>query len=265
MKSEFKNGYIITLLGLIISGLVFLIISEVTDATFWKSLLSNISSMLFISGGFGLIDQYFLKEKLINLILEKIELKDQISKTGIEDIFFCINDIDYKYYLKNATRRLDIVHIYGRSWTTSNIDILREKIFRSNCYIRVVLLSPESKLIPGLADNFNYSEDQLCNSINESTKIWFDIYNEKKKQKRKKTNSKIELYYHNGIPSHSLYRIDDKIILVTSKLARGRTTKLPSMVINDTKFNEDLYSIYLEQIEKLIEESELIDFDSIAN
>ncbi|WP_312906832.1 hypothetical protein [Tissierella praeacuta] len=264
-KSKLKESYMLFLSVFIILGLILLIIGQEIESAFWESIINNIAATLFISGGFGLIDQYILKEKLIELILEKIQLKEQINKTGIEDVFFYINDIDYRYYLKDAKNYLDIVHIYGRSWTTSNIDILRDKLLNSNCQVRVVLLSPDSCLIPGLAEYFCYTEEQLRNSIVDVTKIWEEISQEKENQKKRKTTSTLSLYYHKGMPAHSLYRMDDRVIFVSNKLAKGRTTRLPSMVIKNTKHMEDLYCIYLDQIEKLIKESECIDLNKSYN
>lgn len=262
-NNNLKNYYLMTVLGLIVLSLVLIIMAQNIKSEFWKSITNNIGTTLFISGGFGLLDQFILKEKLVELILEKLKIKEEIDKTGIESIFYDINQIDYSYYIKKSTSNIDILHIYGMSWTNKYIDVFKDKVLNSNCKIRVILLSPDSAIAPGLAEHFNYSNDDLKKKITEVTKVWKEILLEKNKQKKKKTQSEITVYYHNGNPSYSIYRMDDRIIHVPGKLTKGRSTKLPSMVLKNTNQTEDLYSLYLDQVEKLISESQIVDLNSI--
>lgn len=258
--NQYKTFHYLVISILIILGLALFILGEyIEEYEFWSVILNNLGSTLLLSGVFGLLDQLILKQKLAEFILEKLKLKEEIDRTGIENIYYDIKDIDYKYYIKKAKKNLDIIHIYGRSWTTNLIDELKDKVFNSNCNIRVVLLSPDSLLIPGLAELFNYTEEELRNEILNSTKIWKNLDFEKSKQKRRKTLSNLTLYYHKGFPAYSLYRIDDIIIHVSNKLSRGRTARLPSFVIKNTNHTNDLFDIYLDQIENLIAESEKID------
>lgn len=46
------------------------------------------------------MNEFYLKEKLVDLILNKLKLKETIDKTGITEVFSDINDIDYRFYMK---------------------------------------------------------------------------------------------------------------------------------------------------------------------
>lgn len=192
---------------------------------------------------------------MVNLILEKLKLKEEIDKTGIVSFHKSTDIIDYKYYFNSSKKNIDIFHVYGRTWTHSNFNLLQNKIKNSNCKIRVILVNPESKFISGLAHTFNCTEEELKSRISEVEKIWKTLYEEKEKQKRKKTQSSLELYYTNCFPAHSLYRFDDDLIQIQSKPTIGRSSELTTIVCKKTAKTDNLYNKYLDEIEDIIAES----------
>ncbi|WP_017379544.1 hypothetical protein [Paenisporosarcina sp. TG-14] len=133
--------------------------------TLWNGITGNIATALFIAGIFEIMNEYYLKEKLVDLIFEKIKLKGTIDKTGIVEIFSEIADIDYRYYFKKSSSNIDIYHVYGRTWTNSHIELLRDKVVRSNCKVRVILLSPKSSFIQPLAERYETSVEELQSNI----------------------------------------------------------------------------------------------------
>lgn len=262
-NKAYKSKHFSIALIFVIAGLLSFFVTEKVSSEYFKSVISNIGSAVFISGIFSLIDQYILKIDLVELILEKLKLKQSIDTTGIEEVFFGIGDIDYSYYLKKASKNIDIVHIYGRSWTNANVDELTEKYLNSNCNIRVILLSPDSLFIPGLAGHYSITEDDLKGRIIDVAKMWKYIRDKRCGQRRRRTQSCLKVYYHTGQPTNSFYRIDDRIICVQSKVTKGRTTKLPSFILSNTNKQQDLYTVYKEEIEQLIKESKELDLDTI--
>lgn len=262
-KSLFKTRYIIVALILAIVGIIFLFFSEYLGNTLAKNLISEIGSAILISGILGIIDEYVLKEGLVELILEKMKIKEELNNTGLEEMLSGITEINYKYYFKQANKNIDIIHIYGRTWTNNNIDEITDRILKTNCNVRVILVDPSSKFVPALEEHFNYTSGKLETLIHDVSKVWKSKYEKKQQQKRKSTQGSIKLYYHKGQPTNSMYRIDNRIIVVQTKTTKEKTTKMPAMIFKDTNKEECFYNIYLKEIEQIVKESTEINFDNI--
>lgn len=245
--------------GLISLGFIFIFISQVVTNEFWKASFSNVASAIIVAGIFAAFNEKIMKGELIETILAKIQLKQQIHDTGIEEIFADISNIDYRAYIKSAKKNIDIIHVYGRTWTTSNLDEIEEKLLNSNCQIRVVLVDPESKFIPGLADFYGITPEKLKLKIEEVTDMWRKVKEKKELRKKRKTQGSIRVYYHKGQPASSLYRIDDRIINVQNKFCGTRSKKLTTLVCKKGGKAEYIYDNFTDEIEELIKSSREVD------
>ncbi|WP_409068859.1 hypothetical protein ACFLKC_14085 [Clostridium caseinilyticum] len=136
-------------------------------------------------------------------------------------------------------------------------------MLRNNCKVRVVLLNPESKFIPALEEHFRYDTGQLSHLINSVSDMWKKKHEKKQAQGKRATQGCIKLYYHKGQPTNSMYRIDDRVIIVQTKTTQEKTTKMPAMIFRDTNKEECFYNTYLKEIEQLIKESEEVDFNKL--
>ncbi|MDM8129344.1 hypothetical protein QUV80_12855, partial [Paraclostridium benzoelyticum] len=234
-KEKFRDKNIIVVLFLAIVGLVALFLSECMNVGFWKNIVNQVSLAILISGILGIINEYILKETLVELILDKLRIKSEVDTTGLEEILAGITEINYKNYFKKAKKHVDIVHIYGRTWTNNNIDEIMDRIMASNCKVRVVLVDPESPFVHGLENHFDYKEGEIKRHIEEVTSIWKEKYKKIEKTqssgKRKPKNlGKIELYYQKGQPTNAMYGVDDRIIVIQTKTTKEKTTRLPAMI-----------------------------------
>ncbi|MBZ0312753.1 hypothetical protein AB2T96_11145 [Clostridium butyricum] len=257
-----KGTFWITSGALLIIGFVFVILSQTITNSFWQATCSNCASAIIVAGIFSIISETITKEQLIDTILTRMNLKKEIDETGIEDVFTDISDVDYRYYFKSAKKNIDIVHVYGRTWTTNNMDEIKDRYLNSNCDIRVVLVSPQSPFIDGLADFYNITSDELRDRIQEVTNMWKQTYLEKKEKRgRKTTQSTLKLYYHKKQPVSSLYRIDDRIINVQNKFCAGRSKKLATIICKNTKNNSDIYNDFFEDINDLVSVSDEVSLD----
>jgi hypothetical protein len=261
VQENLKLRYWLGVSAFIGVGLLLLVISQIIPNNFFKNLAEDVASALFISGAFGLISELILKDKMVSLILEKLNLKEQIDKTGVVSFHKNIDGIDFKYYFKSANKNIDIVHVYGRTWTTTHFNQLKDKLRNSNCKIRVILVHPESKFISGLAYIYNCSEEELKGRILEVEGIWKSLYQEKQKMKRKKNQSSLELYYTNCFPAHSLYRFDDDLIQVQSKPTIGRSNDLTTIVCKRTDKADNLFNKYVSEIEEVLQDSKEVNLE----
>lgn len=264
MNKKIKENYQLRLLlsvaTLIVLGIACLYLSGyINEGSRWKDIVNNLGTAFFFTGVFGIVQEYILKDKLVEVILSKINLKEDVDRTGIERIYYGISDIDYGYYFKRAQNNIDIVHVYGRTWTSTYIDEIEERLASSKCKIRVVLLDPDSLFIPALAEHYGITADELKQRIEDVTKMWKEAYKKKAGYKRKK--SSIELYYHKGFPAHSLYRIDERIFFVQTKINKRKSKQLPSFSCIRTKEEKSLYNDYLAEIDMLVSESQKVNWE----
>ncbi|AAK79873.1 membrane protein [Clostridium acetobutylicum EA 2018] len=262
-KKYFKNLHITYGLSLATVGIILFLLANVIKNSFFNGVINNIASAVLISGIFSLIDNYLLKDSLVSLILDKVHIKEQIDETGLESMMPGIADINYKYYIKEAQNNIDIVHIYGRTWTSTNIEEVTDRLLNSDCCVRVVLVHPDSLFVPALEEHFGYEKGELKNLINEVSCSWKKKYNKKLQQGKKATKSTFKLYYHKGQPTNAMYRIDDRIIVVQTKTTKEKTTRMPSMIFKDTGKEKCFYNIYLKEINQLIKEADPIELNSI--
>jgi hypothetical protein len=275
---EFKQKHITIIFGIIILGLLCILAATRVKSVTISNYASNIGSILLISGIYNLIDSYFLKRDLIDLVIEKVRLDKKVDDTGLVEIGNNLSEINYKDYFCNAKENIDILHIYGRTWTSNNLDFIKNRILDGKCRLRVIIMNPESKFIPALEEHFNYNKGELEKYINEATKTWERCYKDisekreyftyrskrKKNKKHYKTNQygSLELYYYNGQPTNSLYRIDDKIIVVETKTSKEKSTNMPYMIFKKNNYDNNLYAVYLAEIERVIKESNRIELNS---
>lgn len=255
--NKFSLRHIIVALICAIIGILFM---------WWGNpLVSNIGSVLLVSGIYTIIDNMYLKKSLIELVIQKVSLDKEIDDTGLIRIDSVLTNIGYKEHFEQATSNIDIIHNYARTWTTNNFDFIKNTIMNKGCHLRVVLLNPESPFVPALEKHYGYAEGHLIELINEVTEKWKSLYyevEEKRKACLKKKNSSyknkqcgsVELYYFNGQPTNSLYRIDNKIIVVNAKNSKEKSIYLPYTVFQNNG-EKGLYHVYLQEIETIIKEA----------
>lgn len=265
IKENYRWKFLFTIATLTAVGLMFLYVSEFVDnVSKWKGVLQNIGIAFFFTGIAGIIQEYVLKNTLVNLIFSKLALKEDIERTGIVSVYPNLSDLNYRPLFKQAKKNIDIYHVYGQTWTNTYIEDIEDRLLNSNCKIRIILLAPDSTFIPGLAEIYNGKKpEELKQLIQEVSKLWKRIYLKKMQQKRKKRQSTIELYYHNGFPASSLYRIDDQIVYVQSKMTKGKSKKLSAYICRNTD-KADLFDNYLEEMNDIIaNEATKVEWDSI--
>lgn len=264
MKENNRFGYkhVIVSLGCAIVGILCMALGN--------ALASNIGSVLLVSGIYTIIDNMYLKEALVDLVIQKVKLDKEIDDTGLEQIDSILTNIDYKSYFENAQTNIDIVHNYGRTWTTNNYDFIKNTVMNRECKVRVVLLNPDSPFVSALEKHYEYPEGHLVELINEASDKWralyYDVEGKRKDCLKKKSSTyknkycgTVELYYFNGQPTNSLYRIDSKIIVVNSKSSKEKSVYLPYYIFNDNS-EKGLYHTYLREIDTIIEEAEKFEF-----
>lgn len=265
MENKYLSRHVILSLILGILGILMM----------WQgnALVSTIGSVLLISGIYTIMDNYFLKKSLIELVIEKVKLDKEIDDAGLFKIDSTLTNIDYKNLFENAEKNIDILHNYGRTWTTNYYDFIKETVLNKECNLRVILLNPDSEFVPALEKHYEYKDGQLREYINEVTEKWKMLCKElnRKKESCKRNNTSsyknkkcgsIEIYYFNGQPTNSIYRIDDKVIVVSTKTSREKSIHLPYAIYQNCG-EKGMYGVYINEIDHIIEEATKICLDEI--
>lgn len=264
MKNKQQNDYISKL---VICSLLFFIfglisfylgcstqLSKLTDdqniITTWKNIFCSIGSVLIVSGIYNVIYEYSIRNSMFNVIRKELGIKDFIVSAGVDSIWLQLNDIPYKSLFYEVKKEIDIVHSYGNSWNEANYDYIKDVLEqKKGVIIRVILLSPKSKLINGLYELYRKNTvEELLYSMHESIQYWLDL-----SEIAEKNDNTIKIYYHEQNPTHSLYRFDDKIVNVNNLITKKRTSRFPTIICKkNEKYKDTLFSNYNSEIEKLI-------------
>ena len=264
MKNKKHNDYISKL---VICSLLFFIfglisfylgcstqLSKITDnqniITTWKNIFCSIGSVLIVSGIYNVIYEYSIRNSMFNVIRKELGIKDFIVSAGVDSIWLQLNKIPYESLFQSVKSEVDIVHSYGNSWNDANYDYIKDLLqHKSNITMRIILLSPKSKLISGLYELYRKdTEDELLSSMLKSINYWMEL-----SDIAEKNGNTIKVYYHNQNPTHSLYRFDDTIVNVSNLITKTRTSKLPTIICKkNERYTETLYSNYYTEIEDII-------------
>lgn len=251
---NYKNiAYWLTGIVIFSFGILIIIVNEkfVPKEEFSYLILNKIATAVIITGLFTLFNRLILRKNLIDLILGKVHLKKSLDNTGIKEAFTNILDINYRSYFKGA-KEIDIVHLYGRTWTNRYEDEIINAL-NNKCKVRVVLCSSESPYLEGLSYKLDISIEELKIQILEVKKIWEKIQS---KIENIKNKQKLSVYYANISPIGAFYRFDNTIVKIQGTSARHKKVKKLNVVIcENTKSKIDFYSNCIEDINNLISQS----------
>lgn len=256
MKKWLDNDYIIRLwlssILFVIMGIVLFAFANVINNAVVVNSLNSIGGVLIVSGVYNVVYEYILKSKLINLIIEKVNLKNSIDEVGVEDIVLRSDDVPYRELIAKTRSMMVIVHAYGATWTRNHIEIIKQQCLQRSLEVLVVLLSTESEFCNSIETHYGKERGSMVNSIQRVTKYWKSL------GKEVKENSEVKIYYFNGNPVHSLYRFDNEIVVVSNRISNKLSLNLPCIICEKKDTNEGLYHIYEEEINNLITEGKMI-------
>ena len=68
-----------------------------------NQLVSNVGSVLLVSGIYTIIDNMYLKKSLIELVIQKVSLDKEIDVTGLIKIDSVLTNIGYREHFEKAT------------------------------------------------------------------------------------------------------------------------------------------------------------------
>lgn len=232
-------------------------------AEVWNNILCSIGSIVIVSGIYTVIYEYSIRNSMYYIMRKELGIKDFVDSSGVDNILLRIDNINYKALFDGVQSEIDILHSYSNSWNKANFDNIKDLLRqKKNVSIRVVLLSPESQLLPGLYRLYRKeSLDSLYYAMHQSVSDWLEL-----KKLAENNSNKITIYYHKQIPTHSVYRFDDIIVTVSNPIPADNSLKYPTIICRrNKKYSEDLYVNYKNELENVISLStEVTDNNLIA-
>ena len=163
------------------------------------------------------------------------------------------DDVPYRELIRETMSAMTIVHAYGATWTRNYIEIIKQQCLQRNLDITVILLSINSKFCDSIEVHYGKEKGSMANSIQRVTEYWKEL------GKEVSAKSVVKVYYFDGNPVHSLYKFDNRIVVVSNKISNKLSLNLPCIICNQKKeVKEGLYYIYEEEIGELISEENLI-------
>lgn len=253
---KFSVKFVVCMFLLIILALASLTISlSIKDMhPFLGNIFDDTASALFITGLFGLFNEFILKRDQLDMIIDKVNLKKSIDNAGIEDIVLGWQGIPYNKLFSETKKNIDVVNAYGQTWLKYYREKLLKVLKETNTNIRVILLDPNDDInMEAFSRHYNISKDELINRIKNVTNMCKSIYNEAGVI----DENRLKIYYHKGIQTLALYRFDKYIVSneleITKDFSSG--AEFPNIICKDSNDKYTLYKIYLNQINDLIKES----------
>lgn len=251
--------YWVVTLVIFLLGIGTLYVAETLpdENKFQIAILNKAATTFLVSGLLAFLNRVFLERNLIDLILSKTNLKRSIDDTGIVDVKTNINDVDY-HSLFNSVNKIDIAHVYGRTWTSTYEDKI-VKALSSGTKIRVLVCDKDSPFVKGLAFQYESDETKLAERIDDVLGTWKNI---RAKVKTRKARKNLQVFRSCMLPSFSLYRFNDKVVIVMNRLSKtGKTKNLNVLTCEKNESEKSMFNNCMEDLENLIESSSEIIFE----
>lgn len=231
----------ILVLGFVLLGITF----TMPDNT-WKVFLQTVSSYFIVSCLLDIIKKLFNDEELIKDIASGINSEINAMKLGIKKID--INNektLTPEKIIKCAKKQIDILHVYGFSWTRDNQVILNEAL-KNKVKIRVIMADFNNEI--SMKFYSNHMARDVEGKIKEVLNLWKEIYYDSGQ------NNNLQIYLFNGAITHAIH-LNEKNVVIKSipsckSYAKGNIT-----TIHSQKLENGIYEKYEQEINQIIKES----------
>ena len=186
--------------------------------------------------------------------IEELLQKSDLVHSGIENVFNTVDKIDYTPFIRGTTSEIDIVHIHGMTWTNKLRAPLTNVMKRQEIKIRIILLDVGGLFFVPYARYINYNPDRLYDKTKEVLEIWKTMY-ENATSHGEKQGADVTVYFHNGYPSKSLYRFDNKVIATPVVMTGQKSPLMPTLTCcgKGSEDQDSIFSSYLWEINTLVD------------
>lgn len=235
---------IAAMIGLV---LVFVSVSLLINRPVWQAFARELGALLFVSAVITLLWDLLGKRALVDEVLAKVQLSQDIKSSGITRTTsnFRSGDLNWDTYFQNVSE-IDIFLSYGRTWRSTHLEKLRQMARNKKVRMRVVLPNPDNdETVRELARRFTYEPDELVRLIKEAEGFFRNL--------RQSGGGKIEVWFTVTPPLFSFY-IFDRIAVVALFSHRPERTAVPAFVCEQGGY---LYGYLREEFDAMVREGGL--------
>lgn len=255
-KNKYKrivNKYKKCILILIAGSLILFITYNISD-NIWKIFLQTISSYIIVSCLLDILKKYATDDELIRDISEGINSEIDAMKLGIKKVD--INNekvLTPERIIKLAKKRIDILHVYGYSWTRDNAVLLTEAL-KNRVKIRVIISDFNNET--AMKFYSNHMERNISSKIDEVLDKWKEIYINSGQSEN------LQIYLFDGAITHAVH-LNEHSIVIKSIPSCKSFSKGNVITIFSKKLNDGIYGKYEQEIEQIIKESKPYTIDEL--
>ena len=177
-----------------------------------------LTTVFITSIGVGLFYEILIRRKNLEEAISLAKYGQSLNAAGICEYETSFRTIDFQNFFHGA-KNIDIMFIYGRTWTENNSNVLLEVLSDPDTTVRFCISNPNSYYLKCLEDNWyepdteKYSHEDLKRRIQETIGTLKGLY-EKAKSKANGRVANLIIYLSNRDAPYSFYRSDSKLIFV---------------------------------------------------
>jgi hypothetical protein len=229
-----------------VTGGIILFITFKMNDDIYKIFLQTISSYLIVSCILEILNKYFREDNLIKDICDGIDSEIAAMNLGIIKIDISNETmITPEKIIKYAKKRIDILHVYGFTWTRENQVILTEAL-KNKVQVRVIIADFNNEI--SMKFYGNHMGKDIKREIREVLKIWKDIYINSQQ------NNNLQIYLFDGAITHALH-LNENYVVIKSIPACKSYSKGNVTTIYSKKIEDGIYEKFEQEINQIVKES----------
>lgn len=228
------------------AGFIILSVTFAMHDNICKIFLQTISSYIIVSCLLDILKKYATDEELIKDISDGINSEIGAMALGIKKID--INNertLTPEKIIKCAKKHIDILHIYGDSWTRENEIVLTEAL-KNKVQVRVIMSDFNNDITMKFYSS--HMGKDVKSKIQEVLEKWKNIY------VNSGLNNNLKIYLFSGAITHTIH-LNEHSIVIKSIPACKAYAQGKIITIYSKNSNEGIYEKYEQEITQIVKES----------
>lgn len=248
---------IVAALVLVVLSLVLLLVSEklATWSPLWcGKVLPGFAAVVGTSGVFAVVYELLVRRQQTRYILESLDLREALIRTGLDDVSTNYMDYDYATQIIEAN---DIVvfALYAQTWVSRYSVELSKHLEANGKSLTLCVPSFDNPFLPPLAKQFRYELDDMKRKIAESVAAIV----QPALAGRLGKGSYVRIVLHTSRPSYSLYRFDERLLVGTYYASSARR-RAPMFEFIDVPGS--MYEEFAADVNQVLDDEGQVVFDS---
>lgn len=234
-----------------------------TEVLKWKGywiehFFPAIITVLITSTGVGLLYEILIRRKNLKEAIDIAQYAQSLNSAGICKYETDFTKIDFQEFFNNA-REIDLLFVYGGTWTQHNAQYLLEVFKNGDSMVRICVANPNSNYLKCLEENWHepesgkYSIKDIKRRIVETLDTLKNLHNTAKSEVKEKAATLI-IYQSNRDAPYSFYRADRKMIFVPKKRCKDKTFYKHCFIVQESETRNGLFEWVLGVFDKTIED-----------